>query len=94
MLFRSHKGSPCPSVVCEEMVKNIFPSEYSGKIRLVPFNSVSGEGLLPAFKPDKLTVLYGKDRIATDKVYIAVTKSKFGTYSALLNPDLLQKTTA
>lgn len=82
------------AIVYEKMVKSIVPSKYSGKLRLIPFNSVSGEGLLPAFKPDKLTVLYGKDRIETNEVYIAVTKSKFGTYSALLNPDLLQKTTA
>lgn len=82
------------AVVCEECLSGIAPRQESGKIRLVPFQAVSGGGLLPAFKPDKLTVITGKDKIEIHEVYIAVTKSKLGAFSALLNPDLLQKTSA
>ena len=82
------------AVVCEECLSGIEPRQKSGKIRLVPFQAVSGGGLLPAFKPDKLTVIIGKDKIEIHEVYIAVTKSKLGAFSALLNPDLLQKTSA
>jgi len=72
----------------------MVPDQSSGKIRFVPFQDVSGGGLLQAFKPDKLTVCFGEKNIETDEVYIALTNSKFGTFSALLNPDLLQKETA
>ena len=82
------------AVVCEDCLDGIAPKHESGKIRLVPFQAVSGEGLLPAFKPDKLTVITGREKIEVHEVYIAVTKSKLGAFSALLNPDLLQKTSA
>jgi len=82
------------AVVCEQCVAAMVPGEDSGKIRLVPFQAVSGGGLLPAFKPSRLTVICGKKQIEIHNVYIAVTKSKFGEFNALLNPDLLQKTSA
>ncbi len=81
-------------VVCEEYVAAMAPNEESGKIRLVPFHAVSGGGLLPAFKPDLLTIFCGKKQVQIHNVYIAATKSKLGEFSALLNPDLLQKTSA
>jgi len=81
-------------VVYEQCVAILVPGESSGKIRLVPFQAVSGSGLLPAFKPDLLTVVCGQKQIEIHNVYIAVTKSKLGEFSALLNPDLLQKTSA
>jgi stage II sporulation protein GA (sporulation sigma-E factor processing peptidase) len=82
------------AVVNEECALGILPKEDSGKIRLVPFHAVSGGGLLPAFKPDLLTVICGNKQIEIHNVYVAVTKSKFGEFGALLNPDLLQKTSA
>ena len=81
-------------VVDKKALHNMVPDQSSGKIRFVPFQDVSGGGLLQAFKPDKLTVCFGEKNIETDEVYIALTNSKFGTFSALLNPDLLQKETA
>lgn len=80
------------AVVFEECVSELIPPPDSGKIRYVPFQALSGGGLLPAFKPDKLTVINGKNKIEINEVYIAVTQIKLGTFSALLNPDLLQKT--
>lgn len=82
------------AVVYEENIATLVPHETSGKIRLVPFQAVSGGGLLPAFKPDLLTIICGKRQFQIHNVYIAVAKSKFGEFSALLNPDLLQKTSA
>lgn len=49
------------AVVCEKRILELIPKEDSGKLRLVPFRSVSGEGLLPAFRPDLLTLVYGKN---------------------------------
>lgn len=82
------------AVVYEESIASIVPPEDSGKIRLVPFQAVSGGGLLPAFKPDLLTIVCRKKQIEIHNVYVAVTKVKLGEFSALLNPDLLQKTSA
>ncbi len=82
------------AVVYEESIASLIPPETSGKIRLVPFQAVSGGGLLPSFKPDLLTIICGKKQFKIHNVYIAVTKASLGEFSALLNPDLLQKTSA
>lgn len=81
-------------VVYQDLVKNLIPENESGKIRLVPFHAVSGEGLLPAFKPDLLTLTCGKQTCCLCNVYIASSKTKLGEFDALINPDLLQKTSA
>lgn len=81
-------------VVYEDFVKNLIPEKESGKVRLVPFHTVSGEGLLPAFRPDLLTLVCGKNIYCMHNVYIAASKTKLGEFDALINPDLLQKTSA
>ena len=87
--------SNAPVVVVDAAcIASIMPKEESGKIRYVPFQAVSGGGLLPAFRPDKLTIFTGKNCIEINEVYIAATQSKLGTFSALLNPDLLEKMSA
>lgn len=82
------------AVVSGEYVADMIPPDDSGKIRFIPFQAVSGEGLLPAFKPDKLTIVCGKHQYEKKNVYIAVSKARLGETGALLNPDLLQKTSA
>ncbi|WP_457942320.1 sigma-E processing peptidase SpoIIGA [Caproiciproducens sp. LBM24188] len=81
-------------VVTNGCAGKMLPSEDSGKIRLVPFHAVSGNGLLPAFKPDRLVILSGKKEYEQKNVYIAVTQARLGEAEALLNPDLLQRTSA
>ena len=60
-------------------------------IRMVPFHSIAGQGVLPAFRPDECIVDCGKQKMKANQVYIAVCRQKIGSgeFSALLNPDLL-----
>ncbi|HEX2985826.1 MAG TPA: sigma-E processing peptidase SpoIIGA [Caproiciproducens sp.] len=82
-------------VVDKKQISDMIPNDESGKIRLIPFQAVSGGGLLSAFKPDKLTVVSGKSRYDIQNVYVAASQTDLGGASALLNPDLLlQKTSA
>lgn len=76
-------------VAYEKAVSAVVPTEGSICLRVVPYGTVSGEGLLKAFKPDSFTVLYGKHKAETKNVYIAVSKTKPGDCDALLNPELL-----
>ena len=76
-------------VAYEKAVSDIIPPEGSMGLRLVPYGTVSGDGLLKAFKPDEFTVLYGKHKAETKNVYIAVSKTKPGEFDALLSPELL-----
>lgn len=79
-------------VVSEQAIRRVIPPAGSLNLRLVPFDAVSGRGMLKAFRPDRLTIYYGKQTIRPERVYIAVSKTRLGECDALMNPDLLQKT--
>jgi stage II sporulation protein GA (sporulation sigma-E factor processing peptidase) len=57
------------------------------KIRMVPFKTVSGDGLFPAFKPSSISIAGGPEKEA----YIAICPNKTlpEETSALINPDLI-----
>ncbi|MGN1202124.1 MAG: sigma-E processing peptidase SpoIIGA [Eubacterium sp.] len=57
--------------------------------RVIPFNSVGGEGVLKAFKPDRVIISTGKKSFETDKVYIAVSSVDSKDFSAILNPEII-----
>lgn len=79
-------------IVNEDVIGNAVPPENSLNCRVIPFDVVSGGGMLKAFRPDRLTIYYGKQIIQVSNVYIAVSKTRLGGCDALMNPDLLQKT--
>ena len=57
------------------------------KLRMVPFKTVAGEGLLPAFKPDFINI----SKNIHKEAYIAICPNKIlpQETSALIGPDLL-----
>ncbi len=57
--------------------------------RVIPFNSVGGEGVLKAFKPDKIKISSGKKSFETDRVYVAVSTVDSKDFSAILNPEII-----
>lgn len=65
--------------------------KYKNKIRIIPFSSIGGEGLLKAFKPDMIKISYDKKTANTKKAYVAVKKIALsnGEYCAIVNPALL-----
>lgn len=84
-------GDPV-AVVYEAALAGMVPPRDSLNFRLIPFDAVSGGGVLEAFRPKRLTVICGKTKFETGKVFIAVAKTKFSGFDALLNPELLHKT--
>lgn len=67
-------------------------SYFNRNIRMVPFNVISTKGVLPAFKPEKITI-YDDKSIIKKEAYVAVCNSgNLGSeFEALLNPELLEK---
>ncbi|MDR0315098.1 MAG: sigma-E processing peptidase SpoIIGA [Oscillospiraceae bacterium] len=65
--------------------------DHKGRIRLIPFDSLGGDGLLKAFRPDKLTLEFKNNVTEIETVYIAVKNSLLsnGEYRAILNPAML-----
>lgn len=59
--------------------------------RMVPFDTLSGQGLLPSFRPEKCVIRYGKEEITTRSLYIGVSEQKMngGDWQGLLHPAIL-----
>lgn len=71
---------------------NLTPPEGSS-FRLIPYKTVGADGVLPAFKPDKLEIKTVSETYITSNVYTAVIHKNLsgGEYGALLNPRLLSR---
>lgn len=76
-----------------EYIDNPEKITPSTDLRLITHNTVSGLGILPAFRPEKIIIQSISKEIKTDKVYIAVTKNNLagGEYEFILNPDLFDE---
>lgn len=59
--------------------------------RVVPFRAVHSEGLLKAFRPDKVVIRLGEKSLECKNVYIAISETPLssGAFSALVNPALI-----
>ncbi len=58
--------------------------------RLIPFSTIGGEGVLNAFKPDKVEINSSIGSVEIHDVYIALSDSvKKGEYQGILNPKIL-----
>lgn len=67
------------------------PEEMATRYRLIPYSAVGGKGLLPAFKPDYVTVNQGKKSLKVENVLIAVSKDKLSDdFKALISTELIQ----
>lgn len=77
--------SDFPVIVAE---KNLFRNIECP--RIIPYSSIGGEGVLYAFKPDKVKISSSFGEFTVENVYIALSdKVKKGEYNGILNPKIL-----
>lgn len=72
----------------ENNLNSVINRKYINKIRLIPFNDVSGASILKGFKPD-LVIIKDKERKVYKDVIIAVSNKNLSAnndFSAILNP--------
>ncbi len=82
----------CPEEIVLYCSKNLEKKEnqqldlIGSKFRLIPFKTVSGEGILPAFKPESI---FTNDKIPK-QAYIAICKDSIlpKDFPALISPDI------
>ena len=66
-------------------------SELNSRFRVIPLNTVSGVGLLNAYRCDKALISYNKKEIELKSPILAVSKVSLGDdYNAILNPQILE----
>lgn len=92
----------CVIVGREEVFAKMFPGarvlagtqerEWDKSVRLVPFSSVGGSGLMPAFRPSEITIRTGNTTVRAD-AYLAVShQSSFSQDCELIVPaELIMK---
>ena len=68
-----------------------FPEQPASGIRVIPYCGVGGEGIMPAFRPEKLTAVLPGSRPRSADAYIGVLrKGRVGKdHHAIVNPDIL-----
>lgn len=70
-------------------------SKWANRFRIIPFESIGkNKGLMIGFLPDLVTISFNNETIKVKNVIIGIYHrqlSSDGSYSALLNPDLLTK---
>ena len=57
--------------------------------RVVPYNTGGGEGILQAFRPDKVVISNGQIAFEKDRVYISKSTVDSKEFSAVINPEIL-----
>lgn len=79
--------SGTPVIVAEKSALKAFPTTEDG-FRLIPFNSIGGDGLLPAFRPDKI---YLKKSGKLIDCYLALFDGRLsaGSWNCLLNTEII-----
>lgn len=85
-------------VVSEKSAEKVIPSDVMNfdisapqlnkSVRLIPYSSVGGKGLLKGFMPECITVECEGKESRTKDVYVAVTDRQ-SDVPALINPDIL-----
>lgn len=66
-------------------------AEYGLPVRLIPYGSVGGGGMIPAFRPERVTLTGEGGTYQVENVYVGITVEKVGGagFDAILNPDLI-----
>lgn len=60
------------------------------KLRLIPTTTVNKSSVLPAFKPDKITIKGMKKREVIENAYVAMSDEiNSDSFSAIINPEIL-----
>ncbi len=90
--------SGCPVVVAERKAlstldgSNATVADLPPGWRVIPFESVGGDGLLPAFLPQKLILSTSGKRMTVEGCYIALCEQLgHEEYQALIGPSLCER---
>lgn len=79
--------SDYPVVVVDE---ELFKEEECN--RVIPVSTVSGEGVLRAFRPEKIVVSTSRGECVIERVYVALSSTvKKGEYQGIINPKIINE---
>ena len=85
--------SGAPVIVCDgSLVERLWPPGEEVPFRVIPFQTVAGEGALRGFRPDGILLQGPQLHVETRDVYIAASpKPLAGAFQAILNPQLVER---
>ncbi len=80
------------------ILDSLAETGWSTRFRVIPFTSLGREnGLLIGFRPDRVEIMNGENRVLTRNVIVGVYHQQLspgGGYRALLHPDVLDSMSA
>ena len=83
-------------ILCKENFEvgfyaDIINSPYKNRFRVIPFEALSGSGVMAALVLDRAEITVGNKKSEIKGVIMAVTKRKIagGEFDVLLNPELI-----
>lgn len=80
-----------PVLLAGDELNAIAPKNSAAALRVIPYSSISGEGLLLGFRPMMLEVKAGEQYVTTDRVYVAVrSRQTGGDFEAIVNPAIMK----
>lgn len=71
---------------------NLLDGHWATEYRLIPFNALSGTGIMPAFKPKAFYVYEGNTALKVKDVMVAVSAGEIHGDKAIINPKILENT--
>lgn len=85
--------SGAPVIVCDrEVVERLWPPKEQQPFRIIPFDTVAGEGALKGYRPDKALLQGPEIYLETRDVYIAASPQPLsGEFQAIINPQLVER---
>lgn len=80
-------------VISEKVFDSFENINDTSRIRFIPVRSVSGNGLMPSFRAEKIILKGAEEAFSFDKPIIALCREKIfgGEYGALLYSDIFEK---
>lgn len=92
-LCDSFTGIPVVIFYCSEMYSYFFPEDISENLRgfrLIPYNTVNGNGLIPVTSKGEVSIIDDKENEKKIKCCVGILKSEDRNSRAIFNPYLLK----
>lgn len=76
-------------MACGDVSK--IPACYRSRLRLITCKTATGEGMLTAFRPDGISLIYNGKEICIHNILIAVSKTNLNDVGLLLSPLIFRE---
>lgn len=85
-------------IVNKSCAENLFGNisltapTYSERYRVIPYKTINGSGIIPAYKCDLFTAIINGKEMSIKEIVVAVTKEEFDdNHNSIINPNIFSE---